>query len=131
MQPASIRYRSTLSILLSLSLLFSFGLHAVQIQHGHFEVSEHNERHSHEGSHAVDDSALDVTMHLLDKKLLLWLGAALLLAVFFEPKKLAIRLLVCASRTAKISHDRYGNIFRMHDYLCLFFKKGIFHTKAY
>jgi hypothetical protein len=133
MQPLVSPIKNLLSILLALGLLFSFGLHAVQIQHTHFTVAPEHSPHNHgEEKEASGITMLEVAMHLADKKLLLFLVTGLiLLTPFLNERRILLSLLLFALRSASNSYKRHGHQFRMHDYLSLFLRKGIFHSKAY
>jgi hypothetical protein len=117
-----------LSIILALGLLFSFGLHAVQIEHEHFVASPAHGTHEHKQGFAT----LDTYMHLSDKKMLIFLPVALLALTFFS-KHLRIEelLLLSATRYAKLLHERYGNQYRIFDYAHTSLRKGLMHSKAY
>jgi hypothetical protein len=117
-----------LSIILALGLLSSFGLHAVQIEHEHFLASPAHGAHEHKQGFAT----LDTYMHLSDKKYLIFLPVVLL-ALSFLGRQMRIEelLLLSATRSARMIHERYGNQYRMFDYIRLFLKKGILHSKTY
>ncbi len=125
--------RSVVSILLTLALLSSFGLHAIQIHHEHFASIQEHGGHDHSGEkHAFGFETLDIAMHLADKKLVLFLVASIvLLAPFLTERKRLQSLLLFALRSVKNSYERHGHQYRMHDYLSLYLRKGIFHSKAY
>jgi len=117
-----------LSIVLALGLLSSFGLHAVQIEHEHFMTSSAHGTHEHKQGFAT----LDISMHLSDKKIFIFLPVALLFLPFLSRQmRIEELLLLSATRYATMLQERHGNHYRVFDYLRLFLKKGILHTKAY
>jgi len=124
--------RSVVSILLTLALLSSFGLHAIQIHHEHFASIQEHGGHDHSGEkHAFGFETLDIAMHHADKKLVLFFVAGVLLVSFLTERKRLQSLLLFALRFVKNSYERHGHKYRMHDYLSLYLRKGIFHSKAY
>ncbi len=117
-----------LSIVLALGLLFSFGLHSVQVEHEHFGASPLNETHEHKRGFA----ALDTYMHLSDKKILLFLPVALLFLPFLSRQmRIEELLLLSATRYAKMLHERYTDQYRVFDYTRHFLRKGLIHSKVY
>ncbi len=126
-QPFSLR--TLFSILLTCVLVFSLGLHAIQIQHEHFEVFH---THTHQGEENEVSVVLDVVMHLSDKKLFL-LGLIVLMFTksFWTVKEIIAGLLLFDFRIARVSYDRFGDSFRIYDFQQALFRKGIFHTKVF
>ncbi len=133
----SFHKRSFLSIFISIALFSSFGLHAVQVEHEHFgttyaHTEEHHGTHSHGEHQSSGFSQLDVVMHLADKKLFLFLLlGGLVLIPFLNRQTILLNLLESVLQRTRMLQIRYGKTMRLHAYLSYFFRKGIFHSKAF
>ncbi len=114
--------------LLSVGLVFSFGLHAIQIEHVHFTAEG-----THGGEHTSSISLLGEYMHLADKKLLASLFfASISLWTFLELRiSLWDQLLAHASRVHTSRKKTAPPLSRIFDYVRVFLKRGMIHTKAY
>lgn len=123
------------AILVVLTLLFSFGLHSVQVAHSHPNHAEHQgHTHGESQEHKSSGSTLGEYMHAADKKLLLILAALSMLALglvttlssSWEHFILHKNLLLCTffkkSRETALS---------THNYLKWCFCKGILHPKLH
>ncbi len=121
-------YIPILVCFISVGLVFSFGLHAVQVEHVHF-----NAEHTHGDEHASLASILGEYMHLADKKLLLGIFfASTSLWTFLELRmSLWERLLYRASQVDALRRRRVLRIYRIFDYVRIFLRKGTIHTKAH
>jgi hypothetical protein len=111
-----------LAFSLAFCLLFSFGLHSIQVEHTHFHAGKHHDSDSH--------STMGEYLHLSDKKLLA-LPIILFVYVFFTTRdawgtfngilfSMYIRYRKC-----------YVPSFRIFHYLCFFLRAGKIHSKAY
>lgn len=122
--------RYLLAGILACGLILSLGLHTIQIEHSHFTLA-HDEAREHE--HKQNFASLDVYMHLSEKKLFLFIPVAILLVSFlaYEALTLKIRMLLHANWYARMVQKRSAHQSRIHDYHSYFFRKGIFHSKAY
>ncbi len=122
--------RYTLSFVLASALIFSFGLHSVQIEHMHFN-QVHTEAKEQEHGHSF--ASLDVYMHLSEKKLFLFIPAVILSTSFFAYIALLLktRTLMLANWYARMMQKQNAYKNRIHDYNTYFLRKGVFHSKAY
>lgn len=129
--PLSIR--NLFTVLFAPVLIFSFCLHSVQIHHTHFVVTHEHGEHSQSGeSQSRGVNTPEVVMHVSDKKIFFILIMGLILVISFVTKRRIIfSLLLSAFRSAKIYYKIYGNSPRAHDYVSMYFRKGIYHSKAY
>lgn len=111
------------------SLLFSFALHAVQIAHTHFNL-EHTHPHSEKSTTEI---FLVEYMHLADKKLLVFLFIASLSSSMFFGTLGTVwkKLILWALRKNRSFMMRCIERALVFNYLRIFFKKGILHTKVY
>lgn len=118
---------------LALVLIFTLGLHAVQVHHEHFGNTNEHSDHDHTVPNDTSGfSILDIAMHLFDKKLLfLLITTTIAFAILQDEKRLVMRLLLTHARKAMRECGRYGNEFRIHNYVALCFRNGTFHSKAY
>lgn len=114
--------------LIVLGLVCSFGLHTVQVTHEHF-----GEQHTHNSDSSSRVVILGEYMHLTDKKLfLIPLFLATVLWGYIDVlsgirERLLTHALQCVTSLRQKSRERY-NFF---EYLDLYFKRGILHTKVY
>lgn len=122
--------RRFLSLVLVLGLLFSFGLHAVQVAHVH--GGEHVS-HAGENEHESGVVVLDEYMHLSDKKVFMTLSEAVLVLWTVYGVQVCMRamLLYLSSRTLNQAQKYFGTWYRVRNYLYCYFRKGILHSKAY
>ena len=125
-------YMPALVGMLSVGLVFSLGLHAIQVEHVHF-ATEGTHENAHEDEHSTGISLLGEYMHLADKKLL-WVMffAGVSLWTFLEFKiSLWDRLLLSAVQVYVSGKKRVSLSSRIFDYVRIFLRKGTIHTKAY
>lgn len=116
------------SVFLALCLLFSFGLHALQIKHAHVNDSPHEAAHEH----TPDTASLDANMHMADKKIFLFFSSLLLSWLYLRNRLDVQRLqLILSLYLTRARYVQYGNRYRIFDYHSYFFRKGIFHSKAH
>ncbi len=129
----TLRAKEVFSTLLAFVLVFSLGLHAIQIHHEHFGGMTSHGEHDHTGK--SDDAGfgiLEVAMHLFDKKLFLLVALGMIaLVAFHDVKQLILKLILSHARRTRESYGRRGNEFRVYDYVTLCFRKGTIHPKAY
>lgn len=120
--------RYALSFILAGALIFSFGLHSVQIDHIHF-----NALHSHTEEHKSKFVSLETYMHLSDKKIFLFIPIATLLPFFILNASLMLKaqLVLLSGWYTRLLRRQSVQQSRVHNYLCYFLRKGIFHSKAY
>lgn len=116
-------------MLISFSLVFSFGLHAFQISHAHFDAS-----HNHRNEHPMPTFELSEYMHLADKKLYT-LVPFLLLApwTFLGAHRVSQRKLILYREMQLVFYmrtlrSRWNITF---EYLRLFFQNGILNPKVF
>jgi hypothetical protein len=122
--------RVALVFALAVSLIVSFGLHTVEMNHMHPGV-----HHAHHESEPVSSIAIDEYFHGIEQKffLLVLLGILLTLATFLwitgTIPPLVSLIDSCASRVL-VSRSRQVKLSRTH-YLLELFRKGILHSKAH
>ena len=123
-------YARILSAFLSAGLFFSFGLHAVQVPHTHFAS---HETHEHQQEHVPTQTMLGEYMHLADKKLVVSMYTMTVLLVVFLDGALRAgkELLVYASVRYTALQRKALERDSFYNYLCLYFRKGIIHTKVF
>lgn len=121
-------YARFVAIFIAFSLLTSFGLHSIQIEHEH--PTSH---HSHNNEHSSKGIMLGEYMHLADKKLVaLVLMAGIVLFAFLDGVvRMRKGFLVYALQKYLQLRKKSSEQYHFFNYLCLYFKKGIIHTKAY
>ncbi len=115
------------SIVFTLCLLISFGLHSFQVQHTHYVA--HND-HEHHSSGKI---SLVEYMHVADKKVfLIPILLAVFIVSFLDTAFLAWRgmLQFAVRRCVGITETTFER-YQLFNYYNLFFKKGILHSKAY
>ncbi len=117
------------TLFLSLSLVFSFGLHSIQIAHAHFGVE-----HGHEQDPGAGGLQLSEYMHLADKKIFA-LGLIIFLApwTFLDSYALSCRKLFLYVEMQllfriRILYRRWNVTF---EYLRISFRKGVLHPKVF
>ncbi len=115
-----------IALILSLGLVFSFGLHAVQIEHAHF-----GDVHAHGGEHQSVFSDLGEYMHLADKKMLLILSSGTLLWIFLLHIDAWSRLLQYVHTYSLRYRQRRFQVYRALGYLSRFFGEGLLHSKVH
>jgi hypothetical protein len=122
--------RYVLTGILACGLIFSLGLHTIQVEHSHFTMA-HGETREHE--HKQDFASLDVYMHLSEKKLFIFIPTVILLSSFFAYVALLLRVrtLMLANWYARMMQKQSARKSRIHDYHSYFLRKGIVHSKAY
>lgn len=128
-------FTAPFAILVVLTLLFSFGLHSVQVAHSHPNHAEHQgHTHGESQEHESNGTALGEYMHAADKKLLLILATISMLALGFvttlfgswEQFILHKNLLLCTffKKSREI-------VLSTHNYLERCFCRGILHPKLH
>jgi len=112
------------SVVLTLGIFFSFGLHSIQTPHTHFD--EH-------GEHESGPQMLGEYMHLADKKLVIaYFGIAPVVSMLFDFARLAMReLFLYAMFWHKVLRVRLQRVGAIGNYLLVFLMRGVIHTKVY
>jgi hypothetical protein len=121
--------RHLFTVLLSISLVCSFGLHSIQTTHTHFGGG-----HGHESEHAAGGGELSAYMHLADKKVF-----AVALFVFLAPWTFLVSSLLFRLRLSLYLERRVVFRIRMlsrmwniyFEYFKIIFRKGILNTKVF
>ena len=110
---------------LSVGLLFSFGMHSVQIEHEHYGVS-HEHRDDTHTALIVDVAEY---LHLSDKKFLLLLVLLFGYTVFpTSRRKESVKLVRIAWRQSLVLLDKAQG-FKLFDFLVYNFRIGNLHPK--
>ena len=127
----TVRVGRMCTLVLSLSLVFSFGLHSIQIPHMHFgAIHEHGSAHEH----GAGSLQLSEYMHLADKKLFVC-AVLIILApwTFLSSYILSQRKLTKLSQMwiRACMRALEGILRHLSVYLTLCFRKGILHTKVF
>ena len=113
-------------LLLLVCLIFSFGMHAIQILHDHMNVG---------GSHAHEkttNTEISEYMHHADKK---YFDARILGAVliFFCTPLYILLIRLHTALHKRLSHLRalYKAVWRIESYVMVLLQKGILHPKSF
>lgn len=126
---------SILSTFVVFALLFSFGLHSLQISHSHpGHGAHHGSSQQEEKNHGGDTLTLGEYMHAAEKKLLFIMMFALLMSAgvvamlygSWEQFLLRANLLFEIS-----SRRRKEEVLEVFDYFELLFSRGILHPKLH
>jgi hypothetical protein len=124
-----VRHQHFCVFLVSLSLVFSFGLHSIQVPHAHS-----GKLHHHGSEHEKQVFELSEYMHLADKKLYTFVAHPLfapwtfLASFVLSQRKLFLhqeRRLIVYIRNLR----RTWNV--TFEYLRVFFQRGVLHSKVY
>ena len=122
-------HRSIFMFCIACILFFTFALHLLQVHHIHFNSGHSN----HESEKNTVNMFLGEYLHLADKKLLaLLFTVSILFFVYGQMRRSGwLRFLFQTALYARILQKNCIERYVIFDYLCIYFTKGILHTKSF
>lgn len=115
--------------ILACGLLFSFGLHSIQVPHAHYNASHFGDSGEHQSNHV----SIGEYLHVSDKKIvsILFLTTIAwysLLGITLRTREtLAGNLVRRGQLFQKMSFHRY----RLFNFMSAYLKNGVIHSKVY
>ncbi len=126
--------KAIVSCLVVLALCSSFGLHALQVHHEHFSLVHTHGNHDDGGeqNHTSGFQTIEAAFHASDKKLYsLVVRNIFSVPAFLINLNITAILLLFALYCTSVIRERHEKRFRIFDYLSLYFRKGIYHSRAF
>jgi hypothetical protein len=127
-------FRITLTITLSIVLIFAFGLHSIDTKHVHYGATQSVHQHDGGAHTHTDPVTLEIKeyFHGIEQKLFLVILLALICCGAFwlrnDPPTFELLTLLSESLTSRSSPLP---LVTDHDYLSALFRTGILHPKLH
>ncbi len=122
------------SPLIVATLLFSFGLHIVQVEHTHYNET-HGHGHSHEAAHADEGSTdmlmLGEQMHMSDKKVWFFVLGLMVCALSLLSPKWSFKQRIWYLRYRSIFYSRRDLPVKIYSHLQLSYATGLLNPKLF